>query len=66
VGLDRERLPDEAVEVLERLGAALRGALGEQLAVHLTTAEVSRTVERVGGLLATRRFPTPSGDWPPI
>jgi uncharacterized repeat protein (TIGR03843 family) len=65
-GWTRERLPEEAVEVLARLGPALAGPLGEQLAAHLTAAEVSRTVERVGALLATRRFPTPSDDWPAV
>ena len=65
-GWTRKRLPEEAVEVLERVGVALGGALGDELATHLTTAEVSRTLERVGALLATRRYPTPSDDWPAV
>ncbi|BCB75515.1 SCO1664 family protein [Phytohabitans flavus] len=65
-GWTRERLPDEAVEVLERLVPALEGPLGEQLAVHLTLSEIRRTQERVGDLLATGRFPGPSEDWPAV
>jgi uncharacterized repeat protein (TIGR03843 family) len=65
-GWTSDRLPDEAVEVLERLGPALRGPLGEQMAVHLTVAEVERTRERLELLLATGRFPTPSDDWPAV
>jgi uncharacterized repeat protein (TIGR03843 family) len=65
-GWTRERLPGEAVEVLERLGPALEATLGEQLAVHLTAAEITRTRQRVGELLATGRFPGPSDDWPAV
>ncbi|GAA4710658.1 SCO1664 family protein [Phytohabitans rumicis] len=65
-GWARRPLPADAVDVLERLAPALDGALGEQLAVHLTAAEVARTRERVGELLASRRFPVPSEDWPAV
>jgi uncharacterized repeat protein (TIGR03843 family) len=65
-GWTRERLPGEAVETLERLLPALEGTLGEQLAVHLTAAEIVRTRERVCDLLATGRFPGPSDDWPAV
>ncbi|BCB90475.1 hypothetical protein Psuf_077880 [Phytohabitans suffuscus] len=65
-GWTEARLPGEAVEVLRRLGPALEGPLGEQLAVHLTVTEISRTRERVARLLATGRFPGPSEDWPAV
>jgi uncharacterized repeat protein (TIGR03843 family) len=65
-GWTRKKLPDEAVEVLSLLDAALAGTLGERLAEHLTTAEVRRTRKRVERLLATRRFPDPPEDWPAV
>ena len=57
---------DEAVEVLSRLRAELEGPLGDALRRLLTTREVRRTVERVDGLLTSRRHPQPSPDWPAI
>lgn len=65
-GWTRERLPEEAVEALRRLAPALEGTLGEELAVHLTAAEIARTRERVAALLETGRFPGPSDDWPAV
>jgi uncharacterized repeat protein (TIGR03843 family) len=59
-------LPDEAVEVLSRVRAELEGPLGEALAEHLTVSEVRATTTRVDRLLATRRYPLPSPDWPAI
>ena len=59
-------LPDEAVEVLERLTGDLLGDLGEQLHEHLTRREVRRTQQRVAELLRTGRHPQPSGDWPAL
>ena len=47
-------LPDEAVEVLERLGDELRGDLGEQLHEHLTRREV-RAHPAAGGRAAAHR-----------
>ena len=61
-----KRLTDEAVEVLSRLRAELEGPLGEALSEHLTVTEVQATVRRVDRLLATRRHPHPSEDWPAI
>ena len=61
-----DALTDEAVEVLSRLRAELEGPLGEALRRLLTTQEVRRTVERVDGLLRSRRHPQPSQDWPAI
>jgi uncharacterized repeat protein (TIGR03843 family) len=60
------RLPAPAVEVLGRLRAALDGELGERLGELLTRREVRQTRLRVDRLLATRRHPEPSGDWPPV
>ena len=59
-------LPDDAVEVLERLGDALRDDLGEELHEHLTRREVRATQQRVAELLRTGRHPEPSGDWPAL
>ncbi len=61
-----KQLPDDAVEVLERLGDALRDDLGEELHEHLTRREVRATQQRVAELLRTRRHPEPSGEWPAL
>ncbi len=61
-----DRLSEEAVEVLSRVRAELEGELGEQLHALLTVTEVAATVARVDRLLATRRHPQPSQDWPAI
>jgi uncharacterized repeat protein (TIGR03843 family) len=60
------RITDEAVDVLSWLRADLEGELGAQLRDLLAPAEVGATVARVDRLLATRRHPLPSGDWPPV
>ena len=59
-------LPDEAVEVLERLTDLLLGELGEQLHEHLTRREVRCTQQRVASLLRAGRHPEPSGEWPAL
>ena len=61
-----QRLPAEAVAVLERLTDDLLGDLGQQLAEPLTRREVRRTQQRVAELLRTERHPQPSGDWPAL
>src|SRR3954470_23049138 len=61
-----QRLPAEAVTVLEKLDEDLRGELGEQLHEPLTRREVRRTQQRVAELLRTRVHPQPSGDWPAL
>jgi uncharacterized repeat protein (TIGR03843 family) len=61
-----KRLPDEAVEVLSSVRALLEGALGESLSELLTGTEVEATKLRVDRLLASRRHPQPSPDWPAI
>jgi len=59
-------LPDDALEVLEKLTGDLMGDLGEELHQHLTRREVRRTQQRVAELLRTGRYPQPSGDWPAL
>ncbi|MGA5699350.1 SCO1664 family protein [Peterkaempfera bronchialis] len=61
-----EPLPEEAPEVLRKLGADLSGALGERLRPLLTAAEIAATRQRVAGLLAAGRHPEPGGDWPAV
>ncbi|ASW55038.1 SCO1664 family protein [Plantactinospora sp. KBS50] len=65
-GWSRRALPEDAVEVLARLAEDLAGALGAELAEHLTRAEVAATVARVRRLRAHSRFPRPSEDWPAV
>jgi len=60
------RLTASATDELGRLRAALDGALGERLGELLTRREVRQTRLRIDRLLATRRHPEPSGDWPPV
>lgn len=61
-----KRLTDEAIDVLSTLRADLEGALGDGLAGLLHRDEVLATVDRVDRLLATRRHPQPSDEWPPV
>ncbi|MBN0045386.1 SCO1664 family protein [Streptomyces actuosus] len=63
-----EPLTAEAVEVLGALGTALAdgGALAARLAGLITPAEIDATRARVGALLASRKHPEPSGEWPAI
>jgi hypothetical protein len=59
-------LTDDAVEVLRALRTDLDGPLGAAVGEMLARDEVAATVERVEELLATRRHPEPSGDWPAV
>ncbi|MEU2025193.1 SCO1664 family protein [Streptomyces sp. NPDC016469] len=63
-----EPLTAEAVEVLDRLAAALEpGApLVTRLADLITAAEIEALRARVGGLRATGLHREPSGEWPAI
>jgi uncharacterized repeat protein (TIGR03843 family) len=62
-----ERLPERAVETLHRLSAGLAdGWLAEDLAPHLTRAEIAATKTRVGLLLASGVHPYPPEDWPAV
>jgi len=60
------RLTASATADLGRLRAALDASLGERLGELLTRREVRQTRLRIDRLLATRRHPEPSGDWPPV
>jgi hypothetical protein len=44
----------------------LEGSVGDALAGLLHPDEVAATVRRVDRLLATRRHPMPSDEWPPV
>ncbi|MCZ7437919.1 SCO1664 family protein [Micromonospora sp. WMMC241] len=57
-------LPPDAVEMLDALAARLDGALGEELAEHLTLGEVRAVAARVDRLRDTGRFPQPPEEWP--
>ena len=59
-------LDGEDTDALTGLRADLDAGLGERLGGLLTGREVAATGARVDRLLATRRFPLPSGDWPAI
>jgi uncharacterized repeat protein (TIGR03843 family) len=65
-GWTRRHLPDDATEMLRHVSARVRGGLGEQLADHLTMAEVRAVGTRLRRLLSSGRFPQPSGDWPAV
>jgi uncharacterized repeat protein (TIGR03843 family) len=61
-----KRLTDEALDVLAGLKHQLTGDLGRALLDLLTRREVDATAYRVERLLATKRHPMPSGDWPAV
>ena len=57
-------LPPDAVEMLDALAGQVTGALGEELAGHLTIGEIVALADRVDRLRRTGRFPQPPEDWP--
>ncbi|GAA3033292.1 SCO1664 family protein [Actinokineospora globicatena] len=61
-----EALPDEAVDALHALNAALRGPLPGELAEHITRAEIAALTARVKALLAAPVYPVPDEDGRPI
>jgi len=65
-GWTGDPLPEEAGEMLAKLGADLAGELGARLAEHLTVTELAALSARVEDLRTTNLFPTPSQDWPAI
>ncbi len=50
--------------MLDALAGQLAGALGAELADHLTISEVAEVAARVDRLRETGRFPQPPEDWP--
>ncbi|MEU4554628.1 SCO1664 family protein [Micromonospora violae] len=59
-----KQLPPDAVEMLDALAGQVSGALGAELADHLTISEVGEVAARVDRLRETGRFPQPPEDWP--
>jgi uncharacterized repeat protein (TIGR03843 family) len=60
------RLWPEETELLRCLRESLDGPLGARLRPLITGAEIRALTSRVDALLTVRRFPMPSGDWPPV
>ena len=61
-----QRLEQDELDGLERVLVGLDGDLGDTLRSLLSRLEVRATARRVDALLAARRFPYPSEDWPAI
>jgi hypothetical protein len=61
-----QALEQDEIDGLERVREGLEADLGETLRGLLSRLEVRATARRVDGLLASRRFPYPSPDWPAI
>jgi uncharacterized repeat protein (TIGR03843 family) len=61
-----KRLDPEEIAGVERIRDALDADLGARLRDLLSRTEVRATVRRTDALLASRRFPYPSPDWPAI
>lgn len=59
-------IPDEGVEMLQRLAERLDGDLGEGLSELLTTREVRATRRRAQRLLGKQAFPMPPTGWPAV
>jgi uncharacterized repeat protein (TIGR03843 family) len=59
-------LSDEATSTLKQLRRALDANLGTTLSGLITAREVRRTRARIDRLLATKRHPEPSEDWPAV
>jgi uncharacterized repeat protein (TIGR03843 family) len=61
-----QALEQDEIDGLERVRESLESELGETLRALLSRLEVRATARRLDALLATRRFPYPSPDWPAI
>jgi uncharacterized repeat protein (TIGR03843 family) len=59
-------LEQDEIDGLERIREGLEADLGDTLRQLLSRLEVRATTNRVDALLAARRFPYPSPDWPAI
>lgn len=59
-------LPPEIVDTFTRLREAVAGTLGTELAAYLSRSEVTALLRRIDRLLARRRYPHPSLDWPAL
>ena len=59
-------VPAEDLEVVHALGVALRGELGEALAVHLTPPEITAAATRCRRLVDRAVMPAPRGSMPAI
>jgi len=59
-------LTADAIDVLSAVRSALDGGLRADLLELLTRREVTRTVARLDRLIAGRRYPMPSEEWPAV
>jgi uncharacterized repeat protein (TIGR03843 family) len=62
-GFIGERLPEEAIEALEKLRTELHGGLADDLNDHITRREVRAVINRTHALLADPVYPEPNGEW---
>ena len=62
-GFVGERLPDEAIEALEKLRTELHGGLAGELNDHITRREVRAIINRTHALLDNPVYPEPAGEW---
>jgi len=65
-GWSGESLTDDEAETVRRIGDAVRGELGDALAVHLGAREVDALGRRCSRLAERMVLPAPRGDWPAI
>lgn len=61
-----ERLDPDEVAVVRRVGAEVRGTLGDVLADHLGDLEIEALAGRCERLAAKAEMPAPRGEWPAI
>lgn len=61
-----EELSAEEVAGVQKVRAALGGALGEALTAHLDDLEIDTVARRCDRLLARGTMPSPRGEWPAI
>jgi uncharacterized repeat protein (TIGR03843 family) len=59
-------LPAEADPVLAGLAEAVDGQLGAALSAYLSRVELAAVADRIEVLRTSRRFATPSPDWPAV